>query len=242
MKKNRSLMFPFITCTWNPMGGRCPNNCIYCWSMGDKGLVKKWNMKKYQGNFRLIEKEFKRTFKEDDFVFVQDMSDLFYDTVPTRFILRVLDYIRKYPNTKFLLLTKNPKRYFRFIKDKEFPNNIVLGSTIETNINYFNILSEYKEYYDISKASYPIDRLVHMTTLKSSLPLFISIEPILDFLLHAFIRLISEIKPWAVAVGYDNYNWHLPEPRLEKVLKLIEELEKFTKVFKKTIRKAWYEK
>lgn len=27
-----SRMFPFITCTWNPLCGRCQHECDYCWA------------------------------------------------------------------------------------------------------------------------------------------------------------------------------------------------------------------
>jgi len=234
--KCKSRMFPFITRTWNPLGGRCPHNCKYCWSMGDKGLVKKYNMKKYIGEIRLIEKELKVLFSENDFVFIQDMSDLYAWTVPLKYILKIHKILDKFPNTKFLSLTKNPERYILF-KDL-FPKNLVLGATIESNRNY--------EY--ISNAPPQEDRLFFMKYLKriTGNSLFISIEPILDFDLEIFkeylLNDIFGIKPWAVAVGYDNYNNNLPEPNLEKTMELIKCLEKKTKVFRKTLRKSNREK
>jgi hypothetical protein len=70
---------------------------------------------------------------------------------------------------------------------------------------------------------------------------FISIEPILDFDLGLFIAELRACRPWAVAVGYDNYGHKLPEPTLTKTEALIRELETFTKVHRKTLRKAWFE-
>jgi len=72
--------------------------------------------------------------------------------------------------------------------------------------------------------------------------LFISIEPILEFYTLFFVEYIRRIKPWAVAVGYDNYNHKLPEPDLKKTEKLISELRKFTIIYRKTIRNAWWER
>lgn len=244
-----SKMFSFITKTWNPLGGTCPHNCVYCWA---KALIKRNKFKKYEGKPRIIDKELKKRFTADDFVFVQDMSDLFADCVPTRLILRILDYIRDSP-AKFLLLTKNPARYIRFIKDKELPKNVVLGITIETGHYHFSkIYPEYgwTHYSDYSKAPQSADRLLILKEIRplTKLPLFISIEPILNFndeviggMIRPFYMMIKDVKPWGIAVGYDNYNHKLPEPTLEKTLKLIEELEKFTTVHKKTLRKAWYE-
>lgn len=225
-------MFPFVTETWNPIGGRCPYGCIYCWSMGDKGLVKKYNMKKYSGSIYLVEKELKRKFKDDDFVFVQDMSDLLANCVPSIFIQKVINHIKLFPKTRFLLLTKNPQRYFEFLD--RFPKNVVLGATIESDWNHL----------DISKAPPQSERMQQMMKLarQTNLPLFISIEPILDFDIMWVVNL-KAIKPWAIAIGYDNYSNFLPEPPLSKTLRLIEELEKAgIKVFRKTIRKTWWEK
>jgi len=47
------------------------------------------------------------------------------------------------------------------------------------------------------------------------------------------------IQPEFVAVGYDNYNNHLPEPPLEITENLIHGLEAYEiKVYRKTLREA----
>jgi len=200
--------------------------------------------------------ELKRKFKRGAFVFTQDMTDLFADNVPTRLILKVLDVEREHPKVKFLHMTKNTKRYISLAKEKEFPPNVVLGATVETDFYRFSglrdgdffILDELIEYEEISRAPPPQERLRHLLKLRqiADNPIFISIEPILDFstnprLSPRFVDRIKMVKPWAVAVGYDNYHNKLPEPPLKKTLRLIEELEKFTIVYRKAIRKAWWE-
>jgi len=192
--------------------------------MGEKGLVKKWDMKKYQGPIRLIEKEFKRKFKDGSFVFVQDMSDLFTETVPREYIVKVLEYIKKFPNTTFLLLTKNPDRYryFAWRYLSRAPHNIICGCTVESDICY----------PEITKAPDPRYRLNYMTTLDVPRKM-ISIEPIMDFNLDLFVYTIWLINPEFVYIGFDNHNNDLPEPSIEKVDKLITELKKFTEVREK---------
>lgn len=83
-----------------------------------------------------------------------------------------------------------------------------------------------------SKAPSPVERYKAMAELPWKNKL-ISIEPIMDFDLEDFTALIKSIKPTIVYVGYDNYGSNLPEPSLDKTLKLVSELEKFTKVRKK---------
>jgi DNA repair photolyase len=220
-------MFDLGTLSWDPLGGRCPYNCIYCWSMGEKGLVKRYKMKKYQGPPRLMEKEFK-AFKEGDFVFVQDMSDLLAEIVPKEYIERILEHAKKFPKTTFLLLTKNPERYLEF-KDR-IPSNCICGATVETNRD--------KEYRKISRAPLPTDRLVAMRLLRNDVRKMISIEPIMDFDLDDFVSEIEAIRPSFVYVGYDNYNYGLPEPLLPKTKELIAKLQEFTEVRTKSYSKA----
>lgn len=237
-------MFPFITKTVNPLGGNCPHDCSYCWA---KTFSERYNMQKYQGGMLLYEKVLNKKFTEKDFVFVQDMSDLFAECVPSRIILKVLDWIREQPKTKFLLLTKNPKRYYRFAYDHEFSNNVMLGATIETNWCCFGEKAEI-DYTQFSKAPYPSDRLTSLMAIKGTynLPVFVSIEPIMDFgnnswegTLTTFADELKLLNPWAVAVGYDNYGNSLPEPKLTKTLDLIRQLEENgIKVYKKKIREA----
>jgi len=70
--------------------------------------------------------------------------------------------------------------------------------------------------------------------------IFISIEPILDFNYEPFVAELLKIRPWAVAVGMDNYGNRLPEPALAKTMQLIERLEKAgIKVYRKTLREKW---
>ena len=227
-------MFPFINCpNCNPLGGRCPYQCVYCWATGkDWGLIDKFKMAKYHGEPRLFTAELARVFKKNDFAFLCDMTDWLAFNVPDSMVRDIFQVPHQNPQATFLSSTKNPKRYFDFL-DLITPN-LVLGVTIESNQNYPKL----------SIAPSQFDRLYWISTLSETArlrgwKLFISIEPILDFDLDTFETDIYRIKPWAVAVGYDNYpdkHPHLPEPPLEKTMQLIEHLEKSTTVYRKTLR------
>ena len=230
--KNGSRMFNVVSKTWNPITG-CTHLCRYCWALR---LVqtKLKNSPKYRHGFRptFHERELKVKFN-GGFIFVADMGDMFCNGVPDEWITKVLEHISKFPNTYFLLLTKNPERYKDFIKI--MPTNVILGATIETNRDDLYMENQ------ISNAPLPSLRYKAMRDIKWDKK-FIAIEPILDFDLEVFTKWIRDINPFLVYIGYDNYNNKLPEPPLTKTLKLKERLSAFTLVVEKTMRPAWYEK
>ena len=233
-KSSGKKMFNIISKTWNPVTG-CYHDCVYCWARR-LAMTKLRNKERYAKGFRprLNKEEFNVKFNEGELVFVSDMGDLFGSFIPDGWILMVLKYIEKFPKTHFLFLTKNPERYLNFI-DK-IPSNAILGATIETNRDDIYM------QYEISNAPPPGNRIEAMKKLRWSKK-FISIEPILDFDLDTFVKEINEIAPIMVYVGYDNYNYKLPEPPLNKTLKLIKRLsEGPIVVIKKTIRPAWNER
>lgn len=220
-------MFPFINKTWNPLAGECSHQCTYCWA---RRFAERHKFSKYQGQPRIDERQIGRRFKSGDFVFVQDMSDLFAEDVPREVILRVFEAIKESPDAKFLLLTKRPRRYLEFLD--VMPENAVLGCTVETDWT--------DGPYLYSRAPHPSYRLEYMAKVAESCTndVFYSIEPIMEFS-NGFASHFRVNRAWAVAVGYDNYGNGLPEPPLEKTLKLIEQLESCgIKVYRKTLREA----
>ena len=228
-----SRMFDVVTHTWNPVVG-CTHRCRYCWA---RRLVEEGRLKSRYGDFKpKFYPERLRKIPMKGYVFVVDMGDLFSDGVPDEWIIKVLNHIRKFPNTYFLLLTKNPKRYLAFGRVLEEIDNVVLGATIETDLDSLYLK------HRISKAPLPCSRLQCMELLSVTSRTMISIEPIIDFDLNIFPDLIVKAEPEFVYVGYDNYGNKLPEPSLRKTMELIDMLKEHgITVYTKTLRKAWYE-
>jgi protein gp37 len=212
-------MFPFITRTWNPLGGECLHHCSYCWA---RKLAERYGQKKYIGKPRIYAKVLEKgEFKQSDFVFVCDMTDLFGYWVPKEIIIAILRHIKHSPAT-FLLLTKNPQRYLEF----DIPGNCVCGATIESDVEH-----------DLTGPPKSL-RLEAMKNLKHPRKM-ISIEPIMRFS-PQFIRSILVVQPEFVAIGYDNYRCGLDEPSLELTEILIHGLKAYgIKVYRKTLREAW---
>jgi len=234
-RKRDSRMFHLVTDIWNPITG-CEHLCCYCWARELVERRLKYSTKKYRGGFRpkLHPDELNATFKSGDFVFVADMGDMFGDFVPDHWILKVLNVVSKHPETTFLFLTKNPRRYWVMKIVLRTFRNAVFGATIETDDD--RLYAERR----ISSAPSPSERIEYMRSLRF-LRRMVSVEPIIKFT-PKFWEHIVDIEPEFVYVGYDNWRCLLPEPRLDETLELIDRLrEHGITVYEKTIRRAWWE-
>lgn len=194
---------------WNPAKG-CLHGCVYCWArhLAEDNLFR---LDKYQDGFApgFFPAEMDRKFKPGEFIFVTDMGDLFGYWVPDDWICDVFRVIRNFPETDFLLLTKNPSRYHDF----HIPANSFIGTTIESN-----------RPFDVTKAPTPYRRYTSLACHGHQRK-FISIEPIMDFDLGTMLSWVRDIKPQIVEVGADNYRHNLTEPDLQKIQALIIGLE-----------------
>lgn len=223
LNKPSGNMYPWAY-TWNPIGGRCLHECDYCYV----GRLRQRGLKKYFGEPYLDEKAFKDKLVIPDgyIIFVQSCGDLFAYGIDETWIWQVLSYISRFPQTTFLLQTKNPERFFDF----NIPQNCILGTTIETNRNYH-----------MTKAPSPKERYYTFFMLNGNRDfegnkiyrLMISIEPVMDFDLDILVHWIQEIEPEFVSIGADSGKNGLLEPDKDKLQELLEILNKITEVRQK---------
>jgi len=206
LNKQSGNMYPFVTHTWNPIRGRCPHQCSYCY------------MKRFKvGNLRLEERELTTNLGSSNYIFVGSSTDMWAAEVPTEWIQRVIQHTKKYNNI-YLFQTKYPIRFLDFIED--INRNYILGTTLETNRDY-----------DVSLAPTPMDRWTQFKLLKKyKIRRMVSIEPVMDFDLVDFLCMLRDIKPEFVSIGADSKRNNLIEPSSEKLEKLIKHLKSHTNV------------
>ena len=206
LNKQSGNMYPFVTHTWNPIRGRCPHQCSYCY------------MKRFKvGNLRLEERELTTNLGSSNYIFVGSSTDMWAAEVPTEWIQRVIQHTKKYNNI-YLFQTKYPIRFLDFIED--INRNYILGTTLETNRDY-----------DVSLAPTPMDRWTQFKLLKKyKIRRMVSIEPVMDFDLVDFLCMLRDIKPEFVSIGADSKRNNLIEPSSEKLEKLIKHLKSYTNV------------
>ena len=225
--------------TWNVFKG-CLFNCVYCVQREQAKRQKHRCELCYRYKPHLHPKRLNEKFKAGETVFVAAAGDISFMLNKGEQI-DLLNIIRKYSDTTFLLQTKDPRYYLKLLHWRSFPKNIVIGTTIETN----RVIIGKQPYSHYSKAPYPDERFKCMG-IYTNLRKYITIEPIMDFDLDVMVAWIKAIAPEFVYVGYLNpvgkaKKLQLLEPSLDKTIKLCKELEKFTEVRLKTLRKGWQE-
>lgn len=198
-------MYPFVSHTWNPIKGKCPHDCSYCY------------MKIFpQRELHLDEKGLAENLGVNNFIFVGSSTDMWADIIHEVWISKVLAHCAEYPDNRYLFQSKNPARFLKFNFD--FPA-LIFGTTIETDRHYVDIMG---------KAYSTYTRYQIMTGI--NLPKMVSIEPIMDFDLDTLVRWIARIKPEFVSIGADSKGHRLPEPPATKIQCLIGELQDITQV------------
>lgn len=217
LNKQKGNMYPWVTHTWNPIKGKCPHDCIYCY------------MKAYkQPELHLDEKELKTDLGQGNIIFVGSSCDMWAKEVSSNWKYKVLQHCEKYLTNRYLFQTKNPSGFGGW----QFPPNTILGITLESN----------RAIMDISKAPLPLARVVAFATL--NYPKMVSIEPILDFDLDLLVSEISMIAPEFVSIGADSQRHHLSEPSGGKIRELIDALQGITIVkqkdnLKRLLKQTW---
>lgn len=206
LNESKGNMYSWITHTWNIIKGECYHGCTYCY------------MKRFgkQKPVRFDEQEMKTDLGSGNFIFVGSSCDMWANDIPDEWIFRTLCHCNKFDND-YLFQTKNPRNIRRILIPK---SNVCV--TLETNRFYSHIMQ---------RCPTPAERVEQMRLIRH--PLYLTIEPILDFDLEEFVEMIKQVEPLQVNIGADSGNCHLPEPTQGKVLELVNELKKFTVIDQK---------
>ena len=199
-------MYPWVTHTWNPVKGKCPHDCVYCY-MKRPGQV--------QAALHLDEKCLKDCLGTGRTIFVGSSTDMWANESRDGWIDKVLKYCAQWPENTYLFQTKNPARFEDFAKS--MPPLVMLGITLESNRSF----SE-------SKAPLPRDR--YYSFKENPYRKMVSIEPVMNFDLDILTEWLKALQPEFVSIGADSKKHGLTEPPPEKLRSLINNLQTFTEV------------
>jgi len=136
----------WATDVWNPSTGcdRVSPGCAHCYALDLAARLKRMGKAKYQvdGDPRTSGPGFGVTLHEHVLemplrqrrprtYFVNSMSDLFHEDVPTDFIRRVFDVMERASWHTFQVLTKRDQRLADVCRDLAWPDNVWMGVSIE---------------------------------------------------------------------------------------------------------------
>jgi len=217
--------------TWNPHPG-CDFKCYYCFGPAQYARFSKCaKCRAFKPHFHL--ERMQQKFKPNKTYFVESLGDPSF--IPPDIFQQILNHLAEFPETRFMFQSKNP----RFFADFKYPENIWLGTTIETDID------DLARVY--SSAPSPTLRFSGLlwTKQKTGRNIYITFEPLLVFNQFRLMQLVRAFEPNEVYVGLDNHAHHLPEPSKEMQLRLVHSLEDLLgleNVHRKTLGLAWWEK
>ena len=140
--------------TWNPTTGcdRTSPGCDNCYALALAKRLKAMGQPKYRndGDPRTSGPGFALTLHPDTLaiphtwrsprlVFVNSMSDLFHPDVPLDFIRQVFEVMAGTPQHTYQILTKRSRRLLNLSDDLDWPDNVWMGVSVETDRYAFRI-------------------------------------------------------------------------------------------------------
>lgn len=131
--------------TWNPVTGctKISPGCKHCYAERMALRLQAMGQANYANGFELTlhEHMLERPlqWKKPQLIFVNSMSDLFHKDVPLTYIQRVFDVMRRAYWHQFQVLTKRSERLLALNSEIDWPGNVWMGVSVETDKYTFRI-------------------------------------------------------------------------------------------------------
>jgi len=201
--------------TWNPLIG-CVFHCYHgaCWARIYASRWKCDKCKKFIPHVHLERFDVSK-FKRGEVVFAGSMTDIFCGEYHRRVLDQFFSVCRSRSDIRWFFETKNPAAWIVHGWLDFVPNNAIISSTIETDVNRIS--------RRISLAPVVSERIRAMREIPWR-DKHISIEPVVWFSSDFADKLLSIPNLRVVSIGYDNWRAHLPEPTDREVDLLIKTL------------------
>jgi protein gp37 len=131
--------------TWNPVTGctKISPGCKHCYAERMAKRLKAMGISKYKNEFNLTLHEevleLPLTWKKPMLIFVDSMSDLFHKRIPFDFIERTFAVMQKAHWHQFQILTKRSQRLIELDPEIDWPQNVWMGVSVESQDYKFRI-------------------------------------------------------------------------------------------------------
>src|SRR5574341_1747812 len=123
--------------TWNPVTGctKISQGCKNCYAERMAKRLKAMGSDRYRAGFRVMLHpdllDVPRRWRQPRTVFVNSMSDLFHEDIPSSYIGRVFETMAACPQHTFQVLTKRAERLAGLAADLVWPANVWMGVSVE---------------------------------------------------------------------------------------------------------------
>jgi protein gp37 len=131
--------------SWNPVTGctKVSPGCQHCYAEKMSLRLQAMGHPNYRNGFKLTVHEavleLPLKWKRPQMIFVNSMSDLFHPDVPLEFIQKVFEVMRRASWHRFQVLTKRSVRLLELDSQIEWPTNVWLGVSVESQRYAFRI-------------------------------------------------------------------------------------------------------
>ncbi len=125
--------------TWNPVTGcdAISPGCDHCYAELMAKRLKAMGQKQYRNGFEVTlapqALDAPRRWRKPRLVFVNSMSDLFHEKIDLDYIQKVFEVMRETPRHHYQVLTKRSTRLKALSSQIDWPDNVWMGVTVETN-------------------------------------------------------------------------------------------------------------
>jgi protein gp37 len=125
--------------TWNPVTGcdKVSPGCAHCYAERMARRLQAMRQANYANGFELTLQpamlELPLRWKKPRRIFVNSMSDLFHEAVPTEFIKRVFDVMSRAHWHEFQVLTKRASRLREVAPVLDWPEHVWMGVSVENH-------------------------------------------------------------------------------------------------------------
>lgn len=200
--------------TWNPFKG-CEYECNYCIHSFQRQAKRQKHRctacYEYRPHFHA---ERLNKLPSSNNIFACGNGDIAF--CPEDQLEQIVAVIRKRADRTFLLQSKDPSTFARIM---DIPDNLILGTTIETDREDI--------YQGISKAPVPAKRIESFAKIDHHRKM-LTIEPIMVFTHDVMVQWVKDIDPELVWLGFETKKTPgIQSPTVSDAMKLCETLEAF---------------
>jgi protein gp37 len=124
--------------TWNPVTGctKISPGCAHCYAERMANRLQAMGQPNYEYGFQVTLHEhaldLPLRWKKPQTIFVNSMSDLFHEEIPSDFIRRVFEVMEEASWHRFQVLTKRSARLADLAPVLPWPENVWMGATVES--------------------------------------------------------------------------------------------------------------